>query len=94
MEKKDSATVDLTQFRQYVDHCDLSEEQKTALLEDLWSIVQSFVDEAWGLCPVQYLANDNQQKSGLKTLEMLDYSHADNSSEPAASQAKTGQKGP
>lgn len=89
MEKNTAGIVDLNQFRQYVDHCDLSEEEKTALLEDLWSIVQSFVDEAWGLCPTQHFANDNQQNTTGKPLEMLDYPHADNSTEPTASQAET-----
>jgi len=94
MEKKAAASVDLNQFRQYVEHCDLSDEQKMALLEDLWSIVQSFVDEAWGLCPTQFAANENQQNTTVKALEMLDYPHADNASDKASPQEKTGEKGP
>ncbi len=46
--------VDLKQFLSYVEHCDLSEAEKLALLEDLQSIMSSFADDAWGLCPTQH----------------------------------------
>lgn len=74
--------VDLKQFLPYVEHCDLTEEQKLALLEDLWSIVSSFVDEAWGLCPTQHFTEKSGQFSGLKPLSPIEYRHADNSNEP------------
>lgn len=64
---------DFEKFRQYVDHCDLTEEQKLAVLQDLWSILESFVDEAWGLCPTQQFANDNVQISTVNTLNMIEY---------------------
>jgi hypothetical protein len=73
--------IDLKQFLPYVEHCDLSEEQKLALLEDLRSILSSFVDEAWGLCPTQNFANDNERISGIKPLIPIKYPHADNASE-------------
>ena len=73
--------IDLKQFLPYVEHCDLSEEQKLALLEDLRSILSSFVDEAWGLCPTQNFANDNERISGIKPLIPIEYPHADNASE-------------
>jgi len=76
--------VDLNQFLPYVEHCDLSEEQKLALLEDLWSIMSSFADEAWGLCPTQHFANDNEAFSGIKPLNTVEYLHADNANEPLA----------
>lgn len=74
--------IDLKQFLPYVEHCDLSEEQKLALLEDLRSILSSFVDEAWGLCPTQNFANDNERISGIKPLIPIKYPDADNSNEP------------
>ena len=74
--------IDLKQFLPYVEHCDLSEEQKLALLEDLRSILSSFVDEAWGLCPTQNYANDNERISGIKPLIPINYPDADNSNEP------------
>ncbi len=85
MQRKSAATVDLDPFRQYVAHCDLSEAEKTELLEDLWSIIQSFVDEAWGTCPTQHIANDNQQQKATdKELKLLDYLDANNSQETTA----------
>lgn len=75
-------SVDLKQFLPYVEHCDLTEEQKLALLEDLWSILSSFVDEAWGLCPTQHFANDNEQFSRIKSLNIIEFLHADNANEP------------
>jgi hypothetical protein len=63
-------SLDLEKFRQYVDHCDLTDEQKIEVLRDLWSIMESFVDEAWGLCPTQQFANDNEQISTHKRMNM------------------------
>lgn len=74
--------VDLKQFLPYVEHCDLTEEQKLELLADLWSIMESFADEAWGLCPTQNFANDNARFSGIKPLNTIEYPHADNANEP------------
>lgn len=76
--------VDLKQFLPHVEHCDLSEADKLALLEDLWSIISSFADEAWGLCPSQNIANDNVRFSGIKPLISLESLDADNSNEQAA----------
>jgi len=75
-------TVDLKQFLPFVEHCDLTEAQKLELLADLWSIMESFADEAWGLCPTQNFANDNERFSGIKPLNTIEYSHADNANEP------------
>lgn len=74
----------LKQFLPYVEHCDLSEDQKLELLADLWSIMESFADEAWGLCPTQHFANDNEGLSGIKPLNSIESLHADNSNEPQA----------
>ena len=74
--------VDLKQFLPYVEHCDLSEEQKLELLADLWSIMESFADEAWGLSPTQHFANDNARFSGIKSLNTVDYLNAANANEP------------
>lgn len=85
-------TVDLKQFLPYVEHCDLTEEQKLALLADLWSILSSFVDEAWGLCPTQHFANDNERFSRIKTLNTIEYPHADNANEPLPRDAREAEK--
>lgn len=72
----------LKQFLPYVEHCDLTEAQKLELLADLWSIMESFADEAWGLSPTHSFANDNEQFSRIKPLNTLDYNSTGNSNEP------------
>ena len=74
--------VDLKQFLPFVEHCDLTEEQKLAVLADLWSIMESFADVAWGLCPTQHFANDNARFSGVKPLITLESFQAANANEP------------
>lgn len=80
-------SVDLKQFLPFVEHCDLTEAQKLELLADLWSIIESFADEAWGLCPTQNFANDNARFSGIKSLNHIKYPHADNANEPLPGEA-------
>jgi hypothetical protein len=46
-------TPDFDKYRHYVDGFDLSETQKRELVQIVWSIMESFVDQAWGLHPVQ-----------------------------------------
>ncbi|MGE0054468.1 MAG: hypothetical protein AB7S74_09680 [Hyphomicrobium sp.] len=72
----------LKQFLPHIEHCDLSEAQKLELLADLWSIMESFADEAWGLCEVPNFANDNTPFSGVKPLIPIHYPNADNLNEP------------
>lgn len=84
--------VDLKQFLPFVEHCDLSEAQKLELLADLWSIMESFADEAWGLCPTQHFANDNERFSGIKPLKPIDYTYADNANEPLSGEESGPQK--
>lgn len=45
--------LDIEKYRAYLQHTDLSEEQKAALLQTLWSIASTFVDLAFGRDSVQ-----------------------------------------
>ena len=56
---------DIDKYRAHVNHFDLSEEQKTELLRDLWRIMEGFVDQAFGLDPVQTLL-DREAKVARK----------------------------
>lgn len=76
--------ADMKQFLPYVEHCDLTENQKLEILADLWSIMESFADEAWGLCPTQHIANDNLPFSGIKPLNCIKYTGATNTNDPPA----------
>lgn len=80
--------VNIEKYRQYVDHCDMTEEQKVAFLETLWSIMESFVDDAWGITPA---ANDNErsddENSSSNIMKLIDYSsitQADETTQNAA----------
>ena len=75
-------TDHLKQFLPYVEHCDLTEAQKLELLADLWSIMESFADDAWGVVPKHSFANDNEQFSRTKPLNTIQCTHADNVDKP------------
>jgi hypothetical protein len=81
-ERKPPMTTDLRQFLPYIAHCDLTEEQKLEILADLWSIMGSFADEAWGLCPTETFVNDNEQFSRINSLNTIEFKPADNANEP------------
>ena len=85
-------TVDLKQFLPFVEHCDLTEEQKLEVLADLWSIMESFADEAWGLCPTQHFANDNVRFSGIKSLNTIEYLRAENANEPSPGEIRAAKR--
>ncbi|MFQ5443813.1 MAG: hypothetical protein ACE5EK_04265 [Nitrospinales bacterium] len=48
-------SLDLNKYRKYVDDFDLTEEEKTELIQTVFSIMESFVDQAFGLHPVQQI---------------------------------------
>lgn len=45
--------ADIEKYRKYVDRFDITEAQKVELIHTLWSIMESFVDRAFGVDPVQ-----------------------------------------
>lgn len=45
--------LDMNKYWKYVDEFDLTEKQKVELLQSVWSIMESFVDTAFGLHPAQ-----------------------------------------
>ena len=69
---------DLNRYRPFLDGYDWPEEQKTEALTELWKIMSSFVDRAFGQAPEQQLklgGFGNQRKSqgasAAKQLESL-----------------------
>jgi|GEM_PF-996811 len=61
-------TPDLEKYRRYVDRFDLTEAQKAELIHTVWSIMESFVDRAFGIDSVQQirpsLAKDDPKRNG------------------------------
>ena len=47
--------LDLDKYRPYVDGFDLSEAQKDELIHTLWTIMEAFADQAFGLHPAQQI---------------------------------------
>ncbi len=46
-------TLNVDDYRKYVEALNLSEEQEQELLETLWTIIVQFVDLGFGIAPVQ-----------------------------------------
>ena len=71
---------DLDKYRRFVDGYDLDETQKTELIHTLWTIMESFADQAFGLHPAQQVpatrpAGDSTGKTDH--LELKDHKVAD-----------------
>lgn len=65
-EKKDAGarpvvTFDAARYEHFLEEMDLTDEQKHALLEALWSIIVGFVDLGFGVHPVQQSCGQNAQ---------------------------------
>lgn len=58
-----SITVDWDRYGQYLEDSDLSDAEKRAFLETLWSIVVSFVDVGFGVHPVQQSCENSCEQS-------------------------------
>ncbi|MFQ5444863.1 MAG: hypothetical protein ACE5EK_09630 [Nitrospinales bacterium] len=61
-------SLDLNNYRKYVDDFDLTEEEKTELIQTVFSIMESFVDQAFGVHPVQLCQKDSKQRD-LQSLD-------------------------
>ena len=47
-------SLDVEKYRHYLAGYSLSEEEKTALIKSLWTLLEGFVDQAFGRHPVQH----------------------------------------
>jgi hypothetical protein len=78
--------VDHKKYLPQLEGLDLDEEQKRAILEDLFHIVESFVEEAWGHPPRMQFPRDKSSQSGAgdSTLpdQMIKLLNPANSNEP------------
>ena len=48
--------LDVARYEELLDDCDMSVEERAALLEAMWNIVVSFVDLGFDLHPLQQIA--------------------------------------
>jgi len=66
--------LDLDKYRPYLDGFDLTEDQKTAMIEALWSIAEAVTDLAYGVQSSQLIqaANDNDSSSNINVIEFFE----------------------
>lgn len=72
---------DIDKYLPMLDGMDLSKEQKIELIHDLWNIMQSFVDRAFGVHPLQQLRNKNLNSDLQESILRLDSETITQSSE-------------
>lgn len=70
--------LDLDKYRPFLDGFDLTEDQKTAMIEALWAIAEAVTDLAYGVHSSQIVptANDNDSMSNISVIEF--FQHAAN----------------
>ena len=54
-------SIDYTLYQTYLEQSDLTDEQKRAFLDSLWSIIVSFVDLGFGIHPLQQVDETCEQ---------------------------------
>lgn len=72
-------TLDLNKYRPYLDGFDLTEDQKTAMIEVLWSIAEAVTDLAYGVHSSQIIqtANDNDSTNNISVIEFFQLTASD-----------------
>ncbi|MBK9948603.1 MAG: hypothetical protein IPP12_15650 [Nitrospira sp.] len=64
--------LDIEKYRHHLDGCDISEEDKTALIQNLWVILEGFVDHAFGRHPIQQCGTAAQHSDLHKPARSLE----------------------
>jgi hypothetical protein len=62
---------DIEKYLPYVDHLDLTQEEKIELIHTVWHICETFVDRAFGLHPSQQLPGADIRKIVLEHTELI-----------------------
>lgn len=63
---------DIETYRKYVDHFDISEEEKIEFIHTVWNIMESFVDRAFGEDSVQLSMAARVEKGGRDSGSVVD----------------------
>ena len=63
-------TLDVALYERYLEDSDLTDDQKHAFLETLWSVIVTFVDLGFGIEPVQQAVEEgrktNRHRAGVE----------------------------
>jgi hypothetical protein len=62
---------DLDQYMQYFDGLDLTHLQKMELLQELWNVIEMFVDLGFGVEATQYVLELNQMNPSKQAKDSL-----------------------
>lgn len=65
--------LDLNKYRPFLDGFDLTDDQKTAMIEALWSIAEAVADLAYGVHSTQLYqpANDNDSVCNINVIDFF-----------------------
>lgn len=71
--------LDINKYRPFFDEFDLTDDQKIAMIEALWSIADTVADLAYGVHPTQLVgnANDNDSLSESNMIEFFQQAASD-----------------
>ena len=66
--------LDINKYRPLLDEFDLTDEQKIAMIEALWSVAEAVADLAYGVHSTQLIkiANDNDSTSKFNVIEFFE----------------------
>ena len=68
--------IDVSKYQSYLDGFDLTDEQKLELMHQVWFIMSSFVDIAFGVAPEQQLSsgkgNEQRRRLGIVAIGLKD----------------------
>lgn len=87
-------TIDWELYGKYLDESDLSDADKQAFIETLWSIVVSFVDLGFGVHPVQHVCGQEDDLHELITANAEAVVISKNNSKPEFNAAADTLSGP
>lgn len=69
---------DLDQYLQYFEGLDLTPRQKMELLQELWKVIEMFVDLGFGIEATQYVLQMNQMNPSKQAKDSVGFNHNQN----------------
>ena len=66
---------DINKYLPMLDGYDMNHEQKVQFIHDLWHVMESFVDQAFGVHPVQQVGNKKSKRDLQDTMQTIESPH-------------------
>lgn len=54
--------IDYEKYLPYLDSCDMTDERKREFIDEMYRMMQHFVDRAWGIDTVQLVMKERERK--------------------------------